>query len=150
MSLSNEEREFKDIEVLFKNRDQKKIYEQLENSRRKSVVNHREKVQRKGKIKNSPTHLYQLHMGPNRKKNKKSLFLPSISVTHDLHVISLSISLSPGSVQLSRVIGTRILTEIYYDAQSLSKFWLLVFSQWILKSNLSRGNAQSIFLEILS
>ena len=51
MSLSNEEREFKDIEVLFKNRDQKKIYEQLENSRRKSVVNHREKVQRKGKIK---------------------------------------------------------------------------------------------------
>ena len=51
MSLSNEEREFKDIEVLFKNRDQKKIYEQLENSRRKSVVNNREKVQRKGKIK---------------------------------------------------------------------------------------------------
>ena len=40
-----------------------------------------------------------------------------------------------GSVQLSRVTGTRTLTQNCCDAKPLSKFGLLVFSQWILNTN---------------
>ena len=35
--------------------------------------------------------------------------------------------------QLSRVIGTRTLTQNYCDAQPLSKFWLLIFLSVDLK-----------------
>lgn len=51
MNLSREDKDFIDIAVLFKDRDERRIYEQLENSRRKSVSSKREKIQKKGKIK---------------------------------------------------------------------------------------------------
>lgn len=51
MSLSDIDRNFVDIEVLFKDRDERRIYEQLENSRRRSVSSKRERVQKRGKVK---------------------------------------------------------------------------------------------------
>ena len=57
----------------------------------------------------------------------------------DNYSSTLSTPIRLESMQLSRVISTRTLTQIYCDVQSLSKFWLLNFSQWILNSNLSSG-----------
>ena len=55
------------------------------------------------------------------------------------------------SAQLSRVIGTRTLTQNYYDAQLLSKFGLLIFLSVDLKlKSLGEGVLKSIFSEILS
>mgnify|MGYP007017567455 CR=1 FL=1 len=55
------------------------------------------------------------------------------------------------SVQLSRVIGTRTLTQNYCDAKPLSKFGLLIFLSMDLKlKSLGEGLLKSIFSEILS
>ena len=55
------------------------------------------------------------------------------------------------SVQLSRVMGTRTLTQNYCDAKPLSKFGLLDFLSVDLKpKSLGEGLLKSIFSEISS
>ena len=55
------------------------------------------------------------------------------------------------SVQLSRVMGTRTLTQNYCDAKPLSKFGHLVFFSVDLKlKSLGEGLLKSIFSEISS
>ena len=55
------------------------------------------------------------------------------------------------SAQLSRVIGTRTLTQNYYDAKPLSKFGLLIFLSVDLKfKSLGEGLLKTIFSEISS
>ena len=55
------------------------------------------------------------------------------------------------SAQISRVIGTRTLTQNYCDAKPLSKFGLLIFLSVDLKlKSLGEGLLKTIFSEILS